>query len=93
MQLQSYKHIPLLKAEKRMTHSEHLPLRVETINWTFATEKSIQNQNKVHYNIYHTNLVELLKWIKESTEVAEDVISIRPMKREKQKKRKNYKEL
>jgi len=80
MKLKSYKHFPLKEAEILQKNTKKIKLRVTTINWTFATEtrNKIRKQyyDKVHINIYETTLSKLIDWIRETEEVAENIIKI-----------------
>ena len=80
MKLKSYKHISIEEAEKLYKYTKNIKIRVTTINWTFATEtrNKIKKQwyDKIHINIYETSLPKLIKWIRETDEVAENIIKI-----------------
>ena len=73
-----YSHHPLELAEKEVKEGRRKRYRVTTINWTYATERGETNYKKVHRNEYHWTLRQLVRFIRETSEVAEDVIDIRP---------------
>lgn len=74
--LTSYGHYPLVKAEHDYQESGLIRYRVTTINWTFATVKGEVDFFRVHKNVYSWTLPYLIDWIRRSTEVAEDIITI-----------------
>ncbi len=76
MKLKSYKHFPCFEAEKLHKNTENIKLKVFTINWTIATRKGIKDLMKVHFNIYETTLAELIVWIRETDDIAEDIVKI-----------------
>ena len=79
MELKHYEHYPVDRAD--VLHAEGLGqrLRVETVNWTLATEDGHKNHDKVHRNVYETTLGELVEWIRDTDEVAEDIVRITPL--------------
>ena len=76
MKLKSYKHFPLKEAERLHKNTKKTKLIVTTINYTYATKKGKQVYDTVHFNIYETTLSKLIDWIRETEEVAEDIIKI-----------------
>ncbi len=52
-----------------------------TINWTIATENGGKNFSQVHKNEYDMTLAELIEWIRDTEEVAENIINIEPLKK------------
>ena len=81
MGLESYRHVPLTTAKADMKTSKARRVRVTTINWTFATERGAVHRDKVHRNVYHWTLPYLVRWIRETAEVAEDIVNIEPLPR------------
>ena len=78
--LKSFKHYPLDDAEKEIDGGMDEMYEVTTINWTIATnKKGEKDYDMVHKNIYHFKLVDLIQWIRDTEEVAEDIVSIRKM--------------
>ena len=71
-----YKHYPSDQAVKDCKAGRKQRYKVTTINWTYATERGKQNHAKVHHNTYSWTLRQLIKFIRETEDVAEDVISI-----------------
>ena len=49
---------------------------VRTINWTFRHDTEHVNYNEVHKNEYVFTLESLIDWIRDTEDVAEDIISI-----------------
>ncbi len=49
---ESYEHIPLKKAEGLFEQGQNQWYRVETINWTLATEDKKKVRDTVHHNFY-----------------------------------------
>ena len=80
--LKRFRHIDIEKAHRMYYDGIHKKYRVETINWTYATEKGKQNFKKVHHNVYKLSLLQLVDFIRNTGCVAEDVIDIREWKDE-----------
>lgn len=74
----SFKHYPLQRAKKEFDNSRNKLFKVTTINWTLATENEKQRHDKVHKNEYEMTLEYLIDWIRNTAEVAEDIINIEP---------------
>jgi len=74
--LLSYKHFSLTSALEFIKSGNENFYLIKTINWTLATERGKPNWNKVHHNIYRMNLKQLIKFIRDTDEVAEDIYSI-----------------
>jgi hypothetical protein len=79
MKIKSYRHFPIEQAEDIFEESCKSELEVHTINWTCATKNKKQNCDNVHYNIYHTTLSKLIDWVRDTEEVAEDIIKIKEL--------------
>ncbi len=75
----SFKHYPIKSANADFDTSRRKRFKVTTINWTFATENGKQGRDKVHKNAYDMTLDELVEWIRDTDEVAEDIINIEGM--------------
>lgn len=60
-----HEHYPVYKAEAEFKEGQRKKYKVITINWTYATENSKQNKNKVRKNEYVWTLKYLKKWIGE----------------------------
>lgn len=75
--LKKYRHFPLDQAIKDCSKGEKERYKIVTINWTFAKNGKY---DQVHRNEYSFTLRNLIKFIRETYEVAEDIISV---KREK----------
>ena len=78
MDFVKYRHYPLKLALKESKQGEKQRFRVTTINWTFATIRGKRHYEQVHKNEYSWTLRNLIKFIRKTEEVAEDVIAIRP---------------
>jgi hypothetical protein len=76
--LKSYRHYPLKDAEAEMKAAMARRYRVTTINWTFATIDGQQDLKQVHRNVYSFTLEKLVKFIRDTEEVAEDIVMIEP---------------
>lgn len=77
MKLISYKHYPTDKAFDEMEQAEQgQRYKITTINGTHATIRGKQDGRFIHKNQYETGLVELIQWIRDTDEVAEDIINI-----------------
>ena len=78
MKYKSYKHTDIQEAKNLFKRDQKL--LVHTINWTYATSHRKGSKkvyyNKVHYNVYTTTLPKLIKWIRETEEVTEDIFRI-----------------
>lgn len=75
-----YKHYSLDKAWKEHKQGLKRRYKVTTINWTYAgQDKGETDYSKVHKNQYVWTLRHLIKWIRETEDVAEDIISIEPL--------------
>ena len=71
-----YKHYPIDQALKDCKDGQKGRYKVTTINWTYATKKGQPVRSKVHHNTYVWTLRHLIKFIRETSIVAEDVIDI-----------------
>ncbi len=76
-----YQHYPAVSAVREYEESRLKMYKVRTINWTTATVKGKAIRDFVHKNRYFYTLPKLIKFIRETEEVAEDVIDIQPIKR------------
>ena len=74
MKLKHYEHVDINAALGSFKPSQKL--RVYTINFTYATENGKTDYDKFHSNIYETDLDKLVKWIRDTKEVAEDIYKI-----------------
>lgn len=79
MALKSYRHVPLTGARQVATASRRLRFRVTTINWSYATERGISRRDKVHRNVYEWTLPYLIRWIRDTADVVEDIVQIEPI--------------
>lgn len=75
------RHYPLELAKEQVKEGQRKRYRVTTINWTYAAERGQVNKAKVHRNEYSFTLRNLIKFIRETIEVPEDVIDIQPERR------------
>lgn len=82
MKLKKYKHYPLKSANEDYENCLTAKYLVTTINWTLATDRKTKKQvrDKVHKNKYTTNIIDLIDWIRDTEEVAEDIIKIEAVK-------------
>ena len=75
-----YKHYPIELADSGCNKGQKQRYKVTTINWTFANQdkgkKSKPDYTQVHKNEYIWTLRYLIKWTRETEDVAEDIISI-----------------
>lgn len=71
-----FEHFPIKAAVKLFEDSAEEWYKVTTVNWTHATENGRTNHKKVHRNVYRWTLEELIEFIRDTEEVAEDIISI-----------------
>jgi hypothetical protein len=98
--LKSYCHIPQIEADELSEKGQAKRYRVETINWTYATDHQTgrmlglvdeprpipgsslvqatvnPNEVQVHRNVYSFTLKELIEFIRDTADVAEDIIGI-----------------
>ena len=76
-----YKHYPIEIATKEFKEEQRKRYKVTTINWTFAGQdrKKGIDYNEVHKNEYVWTLRYLIKWIRGTEDVAEDIIKIEPI--------------
>lgn len=74
--MMKFKHYPLEQANKDFKSGRAKRYRVTTINWTYAKERGKVDHSKVHRNEYSWTLRHLVKFIRETQIVAEDVIDI-----------------
>jgi hypothetical protein len=77
---ETFEHFSTRAAIKLFENSAEEWYRVTTINWTYATENGKQTSKKVHKNVYRWTLEELIEFIRDTEEVAEDIISIEKCK-------------
>ncbi len=82
-----FKHYPLDKAEAEHKAGSKKRFRVTTINWSFATIRGRERYDTVHKNEYSWTLRNLIKFIRETEEVAEDIIAIEPEERAGRRRR------
>ena len=71
-----YKHYPIDQAIKDCKDGRKSRYKVTTINWTCATKKGQPVRSMVHHNTHVWTLRHLIKFIRETELVAEDVIRI-----------------
>lgn len=71
-----YKHYPLGQAKDDYKAGRKQRYKVTTINWTFATKNGLVDYSRVHHNSYVWTLGHLIKFIRETEQVAEDIINI-----------------
>lgn len=75
--LKKHQHHPLVQAKKDCSNGQKERYKIVTINWTYASDgKGGHRYDQVHRNEYSFTLRNLIKFIRETYEVAEDVISI-----------------
>jgi len=75
--LKKYQHFSIDQAIKDCSKGQKERYKVVTINWTFAKDgKGGQRYDQVHRNEYSFTLKNLIKFIRDTYEVAEDVISV-----------------
>lgn len=70
----SYEHFSEKEANDLFASSNKEWYKVTTINWTYANGD--RNSKEVHKNIYKWTLEELIDFIRETKEVAEDIVAI-----------------
>ena len=71
----------MVDADRDFKEGQAARYRVKTINWTYATERDgKQGRENVHANEYSFTLRNLIKFIRDTAECAEDIISIEPEK-------------
>ena len=75
----SYEHYPLNQAESDKEEADDKHYKVTTINGTYATVNGAQVADMVHRNVYKMSLSELIQWIRDTEEVAEDIVDIQQM--------------
>lgn len=83
----SFQHYPLALANKQFKNSGRKKYEVITINWTYANNnpndidydknKPSPNREEVHKNVYIMSLSRLIEFIRNTHDVAEDIISIK----------------
>jgi hypothetical protein len=78
--LKRYRHYPLELAERECKAGQRDRYRVTTINWTVATIRGKKDFSLVHRNEYVYSLRGLIRFIRETAEVAEDIIAIETVK-------------
>ncbi len=74
--LKRYAHHPLTQAEVDFKNGQRQRYKVTTINWTYATIRGETNYQMVHRNEYSFTLRNLIKFIRETEIVAEDIVAI-----------------
>jgi len=76
-----YRHYPLDLAVVECKEGQKKRYKITTINWTFAGQnrKKGIDYNKVHKNEHVWTLQYLIKWIRETEDVAENIIKIEPV--------------
>jgi len=78
-----YKHYPLVLAKSECNKGQKHKYKVTTINWTFAKQdgkkKRKPDYSLVHKNEYVWTLRNLIKFIRATEDVAEDIVEIIPM--------------
>ena len=79
MALKSYRHVRLTEANATAKAAKQRRFRVTTINWTYATERGVQGRDKVHRNVYEWTLPHLIRWIRDTADVTEDIVQIEPL--------------
>jgi len=77
--LKRYEHYDVVQALLDLDSGNSSKFAVITINWTTATIRRKKDPTKVHRNIYVFTLPELIKFIRETEEVAEDIVFIQPL--------------
>jgi hypothetical protein len=85
----SFKHYSLDLAKKDFKNGGRKKYEVVTINWTYANNnpndidfdknKPSPNYEEVHKNVYVMSLSRLIQFIRDTDDVAEDIISIKPI--------------
>ena len=76
----SFKHFPIESADREFKQSQEKRFKITTINWTYAgQDKDRNDRTRVHKNEYDMTLAELIDWIRDTREVAEDIINIEPL--------------
>jgi hypothetical protein len=78
--LKRYCHHPLELALRECKAGQREHYRITTINWTYATIRGKQDHSLVHRNEYVLTLRGLIRFIRETAEVAEDIIAIEAVK-------------
>jgi hypothetical protein len=67
-------------AEREYGAGQRERYRITTVNWTFATIRGKKDHSLVHRNEYVLTLRGLIRFIRETAEVAEDIICIEVVK-------------
>jgi hypothetical protein len=80
-----YEHFSLEKASVLFEKGKKRKYLVKTINWSFAHERGKADYGKVHRNEYIWTGAYLIRWIRNTEEVAEDIYSIEPIKEVKKR--------
>lgn len=76
--LRKYAHHPMRDAMALFKGGQAQRYKVTTINWTYATIRGKKNYQIVHRNEYSFTLRNLIKFIRDTSDVAEDIIDIEP---------------
>ncbi len=71
-----YRHYPVDQADADYKKGQRQRYKITTINWTYRTKNGKTDRSMVHRNIYSLTLRNMIKFIRESEQWAEDVISI-----------------
>ena len=80
MALTSSRSISVTKTEAALAASKRRRVAVTTISWTStAAEPIVTREHKVHRNIYHWTLPFLIRWIRETADVHEEIIQMEPV--------------
>jgi len=78
--LKRYCHHPLELAERECKAGQSERYHITTINWTYATIRGKTDFSLVHRNEYVLTLRGLIRFIRDTAEVAEDIIAIEAVK-------------
>ena len=79
--LKSYRHFPVTEARDLLQTFNAERYKVVTVNWTYARKRGQKEQDRsmVHRNEYEFTLEQLIQFIRDTGDVAEDIVAIVPL--------------
>ena len=89
--LKSYRHFAITEALALSKAANAERYKVVTVNWTYGRKRGTKEQDRslVHRNEYEFTLEQLIEFIRDTSEVAEDIVSIVPLSRDRALERVN----